>query len=71
MIALSQLTLKVLSCDSGTKSSLGLNCYFTAVYIGTKLTLGVALLVPPMLLAILHMYTRVLSISTLLSLSYC
>jgi len=36
MIALSQLTLKVISCDSGTKSSLGLNCYFIVVYIGTK-----------------------------------
>src|SRR6267142_524754 len=36
MIALSQLTLKVISCDSGTKSSLGLNCYFTAVYISTE-----------------------------------
>src|SRR6266850_4141014 len=36
MIALSQLTLKVISCDSGTKSSLGLNCYFTVVYISTE-----------------------------------
>jgi len=64
------MTLNNISCDLGTKLSLGLNCYFTAVYICTKLTLGVTLLVPPMLLVILHMYTRVLSISTLLSLSY-
>jgi len=62
----SQQTLKVISCDSGTKSSLELNCYFTMVYISTNPTLGVALLVPPMLLVILHMYTQVLSISTLL-----
>src|SRR6267142_7163948 len=32
----SQQTLTMNSCDSGTKSSLGLNCYFTAVYISTK-----------------------------------
>src|SRR6267142_1214198 len=32
----SQQTLKVLSCDSGTKSSLGLNCYCTRIYIHTK-----------------------------------
>jgi len=32
----SQSTLKVSSCDSGTKSSLGLNCYCTKVYICTK-----------------------------------
>jgi len=64
------MTLNDDSCDLGTKSSLGLNCYFTAVYISTKLTLGVTLLVPLMLLVILHMYTRVSSISTLLSLLY-
>src|SRR6267142_1086637 len=29
-------TLKMNSCDLGTKSSLGLNCYFTAVYIVQK-----------------------------------
>src|SRR6266850_1196414 len=63
-------TLRMSSCDWGTKSSLGLNCYFTAVYISTNLTLGVALLVPPMLLVILHMYTRTPSISTLPSPSY-
>jgi len=70
MIPISQQTLKVSSCNSGTKLSLGLNCYFTAIYICTKLTLGVALLEPPMLPVILHMYTRVLSISTQLSLLY-
>src|SRR6267142_2852284 len=32
----SQQTLRMSSCDLGTKSSLGLNCYFTAVYISTK-----------------------------------
>src|SRR6266850_4692667 len=32
----SQQTLTMNSCDSGTKSSLGLNCYFTAVYISTE-----------------------------------
>src|SRR6266850_1099153 len=32
----SQQTLTMNGCDSGTKSSLGLNCYFTAVYISTK-----------------------------------
>src|SRR6267142_3660772 len=32
----SQQTLKMSSCDLGTKSSLGLNCYFTAVFIHTK-----------------------------------
>src|SRR6266850_3629701 len=60
------MTLNGISCNSRTKSSLGLNCYFTAVYICTNPTLGVALLVPPMLLVILHMYTWVSSISTLL-----
>src|SRR6266850_5330681 len=66
----SQQTLTMSSCDLGTKSSLELNCYFTVVYITTKLTLGVALLVSPMLLAILHIYTRIPSISTLPSLLY-
>src|SRR6267142_1115502 len=60
----SQQTLTMNSCDLGTKSSLGLNCYFTAVYISTKPTLGAAPLVPPMLLVILHMYTHIQSIST-------
>src|SRR6266850_1741031 len=32
----SQQTLTMSSCDLGTKSSLGLNCYFTAVYISTE-----------------------------------
>src|SRR6266850_2337146 len=32
----SQQTLRMSSCDLGTKSSLGLNCYFTVVYISTK-----------------------------------
>src|SRR6266850_6767764 len=32
----SQQTLKMSSCDSGTKSSLGLNCYCTGVFIHTK-----------------------------------
>ena len=32
----SQQTLKVSSCDLGTKSSLGPNCYCTRVYIHTK-----------------------------------
>jgi len=64
------MTLNDISCDLGTKSSLGLNCYFTVVYISTKPTLGAVLLVPPMLLVILHMYTRIPSISTLPSLSY-
>src|SRR6267142_117113 len=63
-------TLRMSSCDLGTKLSLGLNCYFTAVYISTKPTLGVVLLVPPMLLVILHMYTHISSISILPSLSY-
>jgi len=66
----SQQTLTMSSCNLGTKSSLGLNCYFTVVYITTKLTLGVALLVSPMLLAILHIYTCIPSISTLPSLLY-
>src|SRR6266850_7428781 len=66
----SQQTLTMSSCNLGTKSSLELNCYFTAVYISTKLTLGVALLVSPMLLAILHIYTCIPSISTLPSLLY-
>jgi len=66
----SQQTLIMISCDSGTKSSLGLNCYCTGVFIHTKPALGVALLVPPMLTTILHMYTRTSSISTLLGLSY-
>src|SRR6267142_3976716 len=61
----SRQTLRMSSCDLGTKSSLGLNCYFTAVYISTKPTLGVVLLASPVLLVILHMYTRALSISTL------
>src|SRR6267142_4242377 len=66
----SQSTLNVSSCDSGTKLSLGLNCYCTGVFICTKPALGVALLVPPMLLNILHAHTQILSISTLLCLSY-
>src|SRR6266850_641247 len=32
----SRQTLRMNSCDLGTKSSLGLNCYFTAVYISTE-----------------------------------
>ena len=32
----SRQTLRMSSCDLRTKSSLGLNCYFTAVYISTK-----------------------------------
>src|SRR6267142_2820442 len=32
----SRQTLRMSSCDLGTKSSLGLNCYFTAVYITTE-----------------------------------
>src|SRR6267142_2619204 len=32
----SRQTLRMNSCDLGTKSSLGLNCYFTAVYIVTE-----------------------------------
>jgi len=28
--------LTMSGCDLGTKSSLGLNCYFTAIYISTK-----------------------------------
>src|SRR6266850_1120551 len=32
----SQQTLTMSSCDLGTKSSLGLNCYFIVVYISTK-----------------------------------
>src|SRR6267142_2140902 len=63
-------TLRMSSCDLGTKSSLGLNCYFTAVYISTKPALGAVPLVPPVLLVILHMHTRILSISAQLSLSY-
>src|SRR6267142_6534442 len=66
----SRQTLRMSSCDLGTKSSLGLNCYFTVVYISTELTLEAALLVPPMLRAILHIYTRIPSISTLPRLSY-
>jgi len=32
----SQQTLTMNSCNLGTKLSLGLNCYFTAIYISTK-----------------------------------
>src|SRR6267142_3164759 len=66
----SRQTLRMSSCDLGTKSSLGLNCYFTATYISTETTLGAILLVPPMLPAILHMYTHFPSISALPNLSY-
>src|SRR6266850_1596793 len=45
----SRQTLRMSSCDLGNKSSLGLNCYFTAVYISTESTLEAAQLVPPML----------------------
>jgi len=42
-----------ISCNSGTKSSLGPDSYFTGGLIySQKLTLGYMLLVPPMLLAI-------------------
>ena len=41
-----------------------------AVYICTKLALGVIILVPLMLLSILYAYTQISSISTLLGLSY-
>jgi hypothetical protein len=51
------------SCDLRTKSSLELNCYFTAVYIHTKLALGVALLVPPTLRGIVHTNSQVKSFS--------
>ena len=48
-VALSQLTLEMISCDSGTKSSLGPNSYFTGGLIYSKNpTLGYVLLVPPM-----------------------
>src|SRR6266850_4740918 len=32
----SRQTLRMSSCNLGTKLSLGLNCYFTAVYISTE-----------------------------------
>ena len=66
MWAIQPMTLNDISCNLGTKLSLGLNCYCTGVYIHTKPALGVALLVPPMLLSILHTYTWISSISTLL-----
>src|SRR6267142_2074451 len=52
-VALSQLTLKMISCDLGTKSSLEPNCYFTCSLIYSQNpTLGYVLLVPPMPLTV-------------------
>jgi len=49
----SQQTLKVSSCDSGTKLSLGPDSYFTGGLIySRKPTLGYVLLVPLMLLTV-------------------
>jgi len=36
MWTIQPMTLNGISCDSRTKSSLGLNCYFTEVFICTK-----------------------------------
>src|SRR6266850_7680545 len=62
----SQQTLKVSSCDLGTKSSLGPDSYFTGGLIYSENpTLGYVLLVPPMLLTVALAYRQVVCISTL------
>src|SRR6267142_921838 len=66
----SQQTLTMNSCNLGTKSSLGLNCYFTAVYIVQKPTPVATLLVPPMLQVSIHTYTCIPSLRTQPRLSY-
>src|SRR5487761_1696999 len=43
------------SCDSRTKSSLGLNCTTWRSYIHGGLVLGIALLVPPTTTVLLHL----------------
>ena len=48
-------TLGIRSCDSRTKSSLGLNCTTQRPYIHGELVLGIALLVPPTKTALLHL----------------
>src|SRR6267142_861270 len=45
--------VSVISCDSGTKSSLGPDCYFSCGLIYSQIpTLGYVLLVPPMPLTV-------------------
>src|SRR5487761_464420 len=48
-------TLEGRSCDSRTKSSLGLNCTTWRSYIHGGLVLGITLLVPPTKTALLHL----------------
>src|SRR5487761_1749081 len=43
------------SCDSRTKSSLGLNCTTSRSYIHGGLVLGITLLVPPTTTVLLHL----------------
>jgi len=55
-----------ISCDSGTKLSLGPDFYFTGGLIYSENpTLGYVLLVPPMLLTVALAYRQVVCISTL------
>src|SRR5487761_1493683 len=48
-------TLGIRSCDSRTKSSLGLNCTTWRSYILGGLVLGITLLVPPTTTVLLHL----------------
>src|SRR5487761_1323959 len=48
-------TLGSRSCNSRTKSSLGLNCTTRRSYIHANLVLGIAILVPPTLVVIIHL----------------
>src|SRR5487761_1010502 len=48
-------TLGIRSCDSRTKSSLGLNCTTWRSYIHGGLVLGITLLVPPTTTVLLHL----------------
>src|SRR5487761_1427528 len=48
-------TLGMRSCDSRTKSSLGLNCTTQQSYIQGGLVLGITLLVPPTTTVLLHL----------------
>jgi len=58
--------VQMISCDSGTKLSLGPNSYFTGGLIYSQnLTLGYVLLVPPMLLTVTLANRQVICISTL------
>src|SRR5487761_1860753 len=55
MLVALRRTQECRSCDSRTKSSLGLNCTTWRSYIHEGLVLGITLLVPPTTTVLLHL----------------